>query len=130
MSLEEELWGIKSRTDWITQGEQNTTFFHLSTLIRRSNNRITQIMKEDGTWEENVERVKDVFTNGFDKLYRTDQIVCPNTPDQIPIWGNCLSESEARNLAATPTDEEIFFALKSMKAFKAPGSDGLHAGFF
>ena len=78
-------------------------------------------MKEDGTWEKNVERVKDVFTNGFDKLYRTDQIVCPNNPDQIPIWGNYLSESEAQNMAATPTDVEIFLALKSMKAFKAPG---------
>ena len=87
-------------------------------------------MKKDGTWEENVERVKDVFTNDFDKLYRIDQIVCPNTPDQIPIWGNCLSESKAQNLAATSTDAKIFFALKSMKAFKAPGSDGLHVGFF
>ena len=87
-------------------------------------------MKEDGTWEENVERVKDVFTNGFEKLYRIDQIVCPNTPDQISIWGNCLSKSVAQNLVATPTDAEIFFALKSMKAFKAPGPDGLHAGFF
>nr|POE76510.1 putative ribonuclease h protein [Quercus suber] len=73
MALEEELWGIKARTDWLIQGERNITFFHLSTLIWRSNNRITQIMKDDGTWEENIERVKDIFTNGFERLYRTEQ---------------------------------------------------------
>ena len=130
MALEEELWGIKSRTDWLIQGERNTTFFHLSTLIRRSGNRITRIMKEDGSWEENIERVKDIFTNGFDKLYKTEQVMCHKGPSQIPIWGNCLSASEAQNLAADPTDAEILFALKSMKAFKALGIDGLHARFF
>ena len=71
MSLEEELCGIKSRTNWLIQGERNTTFFHLSTFIWRSNNHITWITKGDGTWEVNIERVKDIFTNGFDRLYRT-----------------------------------------------------------
>ena len=28
------------------------------------------------------------------------------------------------------TDEEIFAALRSLKPYKAPGLDGLHAGFF
>ena len=87
-------------------------------------------MKEDGSWEENIERVKDIFTNGFDKLYKTEQVMCHKGPSQIPIWGNCLSASEAQNLAANPTDAEILFALKSMKAFKALGIDGLHARFF
>ena len=41
-----------------------------------------------------------------------------------------MSESKARNLAISPSNAEIFFALKSMKAFKAPGPDGLYAGFF
>ena len=106
------------------------TFFHLSTLIRRSNNCITRTMKEDGTWEENIERVKDIFTNGFDRLYRTEKVMCHKAPSQIPIWGNCLSKSEAQNLATDPTDAKKNFALKTMKAFKAPGPDGLHAGFF
>lgn len=117
MSLEEELWGIKSRTNWLIQGERNTTFFHLSTFIWRSNNHITRITKGDGTWEVNIERVKDIFTNGFDRLYRTKQVMCQKAPNQIPIWGNCLSKSKAQNLAVDPTDAEILFALKTMRAF-------------
>lgn len=37
---------------------------------------------------------------------------------------------EACNLAASPSDVEILFALKCMKPFKALGPNGLHAGFF
>ena len=56
--------------------------------------------------------------------------MCQKAPSQIPIWGNCLSESKAQNLAADLTNAEILFALKTMRAFKALGLDGLHAGFF
>ena len=74
--------------------------------------------------------MKDIFINGFERLYRIDQEVCHKTLDRILVGGNYLSESEARNLAETPSDAEVLFALKSMKAFKAPGLDGLHVGFF
>lgn len=40
LNLEEELWGMKARTNGLIQGERNTTYFHISTLNRRSNNRI------------------------------------------------------------------------------------------
>ena len=33
-------------------------------------------------------------------------------------------------MSLLPSDAEILFALNSMKDFKAPGPDGLHAGFF
>ena len=56
--------------------------------------------------------------------------MCHKTLDQIPVWGRCLFESEACNLAETPSNVEILFALKSMKAFKASRLDGLQAGFF
>ena len=43
--------------------------------------------------------------------------MCQKAPNQIPIWGNCLSKSKAQNLAVDPTDAEILFALKTMRAF-------------
>lgn len=41
-----------------------------------------------------------------------------------------LNSKEANNIAHIPSGEEIWSALKSMKHYKAPRSDGLHAGFF
>ena len=130
LNLEEELWGIKARSDWLIQGERNTKFFHLSTLIRRSGNRIHRIQNSVGNWVEDPDGVQRIFLNGFASLYNTEQVCCPLEPTTIPVWGNRLSDSEALHLAAPPSDAEIFFALNSMKPFKAPGPDGLHAGFF
>ena len=36
LALEEELWSMKARMNWLIQGERNTTFFHISTLNHRS----------------------------------------------------------------------------------------------
>nr|XP_023874857.1 uncharacterized protein LOC111987377 [Quercus suber] len=41
-----------------------------------------------------------------------------------------LTDSDRDNLDTEVSDEEIKAALWSLKAFKAPGPDGLHAGFF
>ena len=34
LKLEEELWAVKSRTEWTLLGDCNTKFFHLSTIRR------------------------------------------------------------------------------------------------
>jgi hypothetical protein len=33
LNLEEDLWAMKSRTNWLVMGERNTSYFHLSTLL-------------------------------------------------------------------------------------------------
>ena len=38
LSQEEELWALKSRVNWMIQGDRNTTFYHVSTMVRRKRN--------------------------------------------------------------------------------------------
>ena len=45
-------------------------------------------------------------------------------------WATSLSEEESRLLSANITPIEIHNALLSLKPYKAPGPNGLHAGFF
>lgn len=45
-------------------------------------------------------------------------------------WQAKLSDNTCDSLAIPVSDNEIKAALWSMKAHKAPGPDGLHAGFF
>ena len=69
LQMEEEIWAMKARTNWIILGERNISYFHLSALARRSKNRITSIQNGDGVWVHNVEEVKEIFTSSFIKLY-------------------------------------------------------------
>jgi hypothetical protein len=41
-----------------------------------------------------------------------------------------LSDNEVATLSSEVSEQEISLALWSMKPFKSPGGDGLHAGFF
>ena len=70
LQLEEELWAMKARIDWIIHGECNIAYFHMSTLIRRSRNRISSILNDNGEWVQNNDKVRDIFGTHFKKLYQ------------------------------------------------------------
>ena len=38
LNQEEKIWALKSRVNWLVQGDKNTNFYHVSTLVRRKRN--------------------------------------------------------------------------------------------
>ncbi|KAL8140765.1 hypothetical protein V2J09_006786 [Rumex salicifolius] len=44
---EETLWRQKSWETWLKEGNRNTSYFHLSTLVRRCRNRVSSLLDED-----------------------------------------------------------------------------------
>ena len=69
LEREEILWYQKSRLDWISHGDRNTSFFHLSTIGRRWRNNIVAIQDEFGSWLHDKEQVKNHFVTFFTKLF-------------------------------------------------------------
>ena len=121
---------MKSKTKWLIQGERNTAYFHLSTLARRSKNRNVSVKNSMGDWITEIKEVKDVFQKGFVNLYQTEQCCCKWECPTLDILGSRLSEKDAMRIASPPSNMEILKALNTMKPFKAPRIDRLHAGFF
>ena len=48
LDQEEELWVQKSRINLLVVGDRNTTFHHMSTIVRRRRNKISCIKNDMG----------------------------------------------------------------------------------
>ena len=127
---EEELWALKSRVNWLVQGDRNTTFFHESTLVRRKRNQVLAIKDNMGEWLHEEAEVKEFIREGFRKIYTTSLSNASRLAPSSLAWQAKLSDEERESISGEVTEEEIKAALWSLKAFKAPRPDGLHAGFF
>ena len=130
LNQEEELWALKSRVNWMIQGDRNTSFYHVSTLIRRKHNKILNLKNTQGDWINDLPVVMEHVRNYFSKLFSTELLSSPLSVALDDLGCPQISSSECHYLSLPVTDEEIKNALWSMKAFKSPGPDGLHAGFF
>ncbi|KAJ8442848.1 hypothetical protein Cgig2_016314 [Carnegiea gigantea] len=54
----------KSKLEYIKDGDRNTRFYHLSTIVRRRLNRIEGLQRADGTWGTNSEELKPLVDLG------------------------------------------------------------------
>lgn len=114
----------------MVQGDRNTAFYHVSTLVRRNRNCITTIKNSVVDWINEEEEVMEFIWKGFCDIYSTSHILSARDPSQNTRWQGCLSNKERDSLSHGVTTEEIKAGLWSLKANKAPGLDGLHVGFF
>ena len=74
--------------------------------------------------------VANHFKEAFVKIYTTSQVVATCDFSYNLQWQPKLSCEKKNSISHMVTEEEIRAALWSLKAFKAPGLDRLHAGFF
>ena len=114
----------------MVQGDHNTAFYHLSTLVRRKTNHILSIKDSTREWIGEENAIKDFFMKGFKAIYTTSLSSARFPKATDSQWQPTLTEEEKDSISGDVTEEEIKAALWSLKPFKAPGLDGLHTGFF
>ena len=76
------------------------------------------------------EGIMNVIRNGFQELFSSSKGSTPLQISPPSQWQASLDEVDWDEINRTVTDEEITATLRSMKPYKAPGPNGLHAGFF
>ena len=62
LEREEIKWKQKSKELWLKEGDKNSMFFHLSTMIRRRRNFITEIKLPD---------IENYFSSQFRELFQS-----------------------------------------------------------
>ena len=127
---EEEFWALKSRLNAASFGDQNTSFYHISTVVRRHRNKIRCIKDAVGNWLTDDTEVKEHIRNRFMNLYTID-LSWSTKSSVVPNFSCSFFSDEIRDrIGSGVTVEEIRASLWALKPFKAPGLDGLHAGFY
>ena len=70
----ETIWRQKSKELWLKLGDKNSKFFHLSTIIRKRNNNVDAIKKEDGSWIYEPNQIRRLFRDYFINLFKEEEI--------------------------------------------------------
>ncbi|XP_019246277.1 PREDICTED: uncharacterized protein LOC109225925 [Nicotiana attenuata] len=74
---EEDFWKLKSRINWLNEGDSNTKFFHTSTLNKRRRNRILFLKEESGSWLYDQGDIKASIVSFFKNLYTSSHTQAP-----------------------------------------------------
>uniref|UniRef100_A0A803L7F2 Uncharacterized protein n=1 Tax=Chenopodium quinoa TaxID=63459 RepID=A0A803L7F2_CHEQI len=70
---EEMLWFQKSRMVSICDGDRNTRYFHLSTVIRRRHIRIETIQNIQGEWVTDSSEVRSIVQHYWQGLFSDER---------------------------------------------------------
>ncbi|KAL9663716.1 hypothetical protein QQ045_019107 [Rhodiola kirilowii] len=128
---EESMWAQRSRVNWLSEGDNNTKFFHLKANVRRRINTISTLVDKDGRSISNQEDIENVAVSYFRELFASAIRLFDS---EISTSLHCIPSIviEEHNMVLTNPyiESEIKMALFQLYPFKAPGLDGFPAGFF
>ena len=124
----EVLWRQKSRETWLKDGDKNSKFFHLSTIIRRKRNSIDALKNDDGGWITNKKDIREHVVEKFSQLFTEENVNFPSNLENLisPL----ISDAENSELCRIPTNQEIKEVIFGLNSQKSPGPDGLPALFY
>ncbi|CAM8980230.1 unnamed protein product [Rhodiola kirilowii] len=128
---EESMWAQRSRISWLSEGDNNTKFFHLKANARRRTNTISTLIDSEGISSSNVVDIERVAVSYFRNLFSsTNNMPDSELAESLQCIPTLVSADHSRILMSPYTEYEIKVALFQLYPYKAPGIDGYPAGFF
>lgn len=128
LQREEILWRDKAKARWLAEGDANTHYFHLSSIIHRRYNAINRILDSRNVWLCDRNSVGNSFVDYFLELFDS---VHPSYPeDLLALIPTQISPESNARLLVVPFYEEVLHALCNMRNFKSPGPDGFTTNFY
>ncbi|XP_050217883.1 uncharacterized protein LOC130015136 [Mercurialis annua] len=125
---EDEFWRQKSRQIWLQQGDQNTKYFHASTMQRRRKNTILGLNDSHGNWITQPHMIQQLILEHFkDQFTSTIQSTQTQVSNPVP---NRVNFDMNLALCRPVSIQEISNATFSINPSKALGSDGFTSLFY
>lgn len=125
---DEMYWKQRSRVNWLHLGDQNTRFFHQTTLQRRQYNKILRLQDDSGNWLETELDISNNVLNYFQHLYTTSG---PQLwPEVLDFVDHIVTPEMNLSLQRPISLQEVKSAVFDLGATKAPGPDGFSGTFY
>ena len=105
LEREELKWKQKSRELWLKEGDRNSKFFHLSTLVQRRRNQIANIKLEDSSWIHSRDQISDYFSKHFNEVFKSFHPII--LPDLEGLVSPCISDLENFDMSRILDASEI-----------------------
>lgn len=102
---------MKSRINWLVQGDRNTTFYHISALVQRKRNRILAIQNNVGEWIIEERDVMNFIKRRFEDLFITFIHFSHSLASPSSRWQAFFSDQDRESFIIPISKEEIKAAL-------------------
>ena len=122
---------IRSRAQWIEEGEKPTHFFFRLETKRAVKNSFDSLFDASGVERSSQLDIENVLAELFKTLFTKDQSIDMQIQTKIiEDLELSLTDHDRDSCEGLLTADELLFALKGLQTGKAPGSDGLPAEFY
>ena len=81
------------------QGDHNTKFYHVSTLIRRNRNQILALKNAVGDWIHEEGEIKQFIRYGFDQVFLSSLSCVPRLDPTSSQWQSRLLDLEKESIS-------------------------------
>ncbi|GKB00672.1 RNA-directed DNA polymerase, eukaryota, reverse transcriptase zinc-binding domain protein [Tanacetum coccineum] len=119
----------KAKIKWLSEGDQNTTYFHGILKSRNHKGRIESICDENGIRYDG-DKVVEAFVEHFKKFFCNKKHAVQPLSSVDINFEKVISKDEAKDMISMVTNYEIKKAIFDIDSNKASGPDGYTFGFF
>ena len=121
---------IRSRAQWLEEGERPSRYFFNLQKIKAQRSHISSVYDLNGTEVSSQEEIEKAHVDFYSRLFSEEPIDAALQDDLLSSLSRQLSSDQASSCEGQMTLDEMTLALRSMNANKAPGPDGLSVEFY
>ncbi|KAL0286683.1 UNVERIFIED_CONTAM: hypothetical protein Sangu_2471600 [Sesamum angustifolium] len=130
LEREELIWKQKGKTQWLREGDRNTSFFHSEASERHKHNMVSQLLYERGAILTSQEDIQKAISDYFHDIFCSTKPEPHKVDEILGVIEPRVTEEVNKELLHPYTIEEVNAALNQMYPFKAPGLDGMSPAFY
>ncbi|CAL8078089.1 unnamed protein product [Prunus armeniaca] len=126
--IQRVLYHMPIRVKWLQEGDRNTKFFHLTTIVRRRRIRIEKLKNDNDMWVEEAEGLKELAVNYFFGLFA--MTLRDHSGLSMPNLFPSINDVDLNGLVVRVDISEVKKSLFNLGGLKAPGVDEFPTCFY